>query len=79
MTPIGMRYEDAYVRAHPFNQLIDGMRSPRMVYETVELMRAAIDQDINMNVIINNRAGGNAPLIAQKVVEKFLQVNFKGS
>ena len=79
MTPIGMRYEDAYVRAHPFNQLIDGMMSPRMIDETVEIMGAAIDQEVHMNVIINNRAGGNAPLIAQKLVERFLQVNFKGS
>jgi len=79
MTPIGMRYEDAYVRAHPFNQLIDGMMSPRMIDETVEMMGAAIDQEVHTNVIINNRAGGNAPLIAQKVAERFLQVNFKGS
>jgi uncharacterized protein YecE (DUF72 family) len=76
MTPIGMRYEDAYVRAHPFNQLIDGMMSPRMIDETVEIMGAAIDQALRINVIINNRAGGNAPLIAQKVAERFLQGNF---
>ena len=79
MTPIGMRYEDAYVKAHPFNQLIDGMMNPRMIDETVEIMGAAIDQQVNMNVIINNRAGGNAPLIAQKVVERFREVNLKGS
>ena len=79
MTPIGMRYEDAYVRAHPFNQLIDGMMSPRMIDETVEIMGAAIDREVHMNVIINNRAGGNAPLIAQKVVGRFLQIDFKGS
>jgi len=79
MTPIGMRYEDAYARAHPFNRLIDEMMSPRMIDETVEIMEAAIHQEVHMNVIINNRAGGNAPLIAQKVAERFLQVNFKGS
>ena len=79
MTPIGVRYEDAYIRAHPFNQLIDGMMSPGMIYETVEIMGAAIDQEVHMNVIINNRAGGNAPLIAQKVVKRFQQVSVKES
>jgi uncharacterized protein YecE (DUF72 family) len=79
MTPIGVRYEDAYVRAHPFNQLIDGMMSPGMIDETVEIMGTAIHQDVHINVIINNRAGGNAPLIAQKIAERFVQANFKGS
>jgi hypothetical protein len=36
-------------------------------------MKAAIEQGVHANVIINNRAGGNAPLIAQKVAEKFIQ------
>jgi uncharacterized protein YecE (DUF72 family) len=79
MTPIGVRYEDAYVRAHPFDHLIDGMMSPGMIHETVEIMGAGIDQQVHMNVIINNRAGGNAPLIAQKIAERFVQANFKGS
>jgi len=79
MTPIGVRYEDAYVRAHPFDHLIDGMMSPGMIPETVETMRAGIDQQVHMNVIINNRAGGNAPLIAQKIAERFARANFKGS
>ena len=79
MTPIGVRYEDAYVRAHPFNQLIDGMMSPGMIDETVKIMGTAIHQEVHINVIINNRAGGNAPLIAQKIAERFVQANFEGS
>jgi hypothetical protein len=38
-------------------------------------MVEAIKQGAQANVIINNRAGGNAPLIAQKVAEKFIQVS----
>jgi len=49
------------------------MMSPRMPEETAEVMSEAIKQDVKANVIINNRAGGNAPLIAQKVAEKFIQ------
>jgi uncharacterized protein YecE (DUF72 family) len=71
MTPLGMRYEEAYIKAYPFDKLVEGMMSPQMVEETVGLMSSAIEQGIQANVIINNRAGGNAPLIAQKVAGKF--------
>jgi uncharacterized protein YecE (DUF72 family) len=73
MTPIGMRYEEAYLKAFPFDKMVEGMMSPRMPEETAEVMVEAIKQDVQANVIINNRAGGNAPLIAQKVAERFLE------
>ena len=44
----------------------------KMVEETAELMLKGIKQGININVIINNRAGGNAPMIAQLVAKRFL-------
>jgi uncharacterized protein YecE (DUF72 family) len=72
MTPRGTRYEDAYARAHPFAKLVPGMLSRAMVAETVELMREGIDQGAEVNVIINNRSGGNAPMIAQLIAERFL-------
>jgi hypothetical protein len=72
LTPRGMRYEDAYAKAHPFNTLIDGMMDPQMVDETVDIMKSAIEDDAQINVIINNRAGGNAPIIAQKIARQFL-------
>jgi len=43
-----------------------------MVLETVEIMRQAVEKGITVNVIINKRAGGNAPLIAQEIVRRFL-------
>ena len=73
MTPRGIRYEDAYAKTHPFNGMIDGMMNPEMVDETVDIMRAAIENGVQANVIVNNRAGGNAPLIAQKIGEQFLK------
>jgi uncharacterized protein YecE (DUF72 family) len=73
MTPIGMRYEDAYAKAHPFDQLVEGMLQPEMVRETADIMRRAIEESVETNIIINNRAGGNAPMIAGKVVEEFLK------
>jgi uncharacterized protein YecE (DUF72 family) len=72
MTPRNTRYADAYAMAHPFDRLVDGMLDPRMVQDTVDLMRAALDRPVEMYVIVNNRAGGNAPLIAQTIAEEFL-------
>ena len=72
LTPRGMRYEDAYAKAHPFSSLVDGMMDPQMVDQTVEIMKAAIEDDVRINVVVNNRAGGNAPIIAQKIAKQFL-------
>ena len=36
-------------------------------------MSQAVNQGVLANVIINNRAGGNAPLLAQLIAGKFLQ------
>lgn len=73
MTPLRVRYEDAYLRAYPFDKLVEGMMSRHMVEETVEIMRDAIGQNVGVNVIVNNRAGGNAPLIAQEISARFLE------
>jgi uncharacterized protein YecE (DUF72 family) len=72
LTPLGMRYEDSYARAYPFNRLVEGMLPPEMVWETVELMWIAREQGLTVYVIINNRAGGNAPLTARLIAERFL-------
>ncbi|MEJ2091606.1 MAG: DUF72 domain-containing protein [Syntrophobacterales bacterium] len=73
LTPLGMRYEDSYVQAYPFDKLVEAMLRPEMIQETVDLMSQAINQGVQANVIINNRAGGNAPLIAQRIARKFLE------
>ena len=73
MTARGMRYEDAYAKAHPFDKLVEGMLDPRMVEETAELMGKGIEAGVQVNVIVNNRAGGNAPLIARRIAQRFLQ------
>jgi len=67
-----MRYEDSYVRAYPFDKLVEGMMAPEMALDTVEIVKTATENGVLPNLIINNRAGGNAPLIAQVVAEKFL-------
>jgi len=59
--------------------MVEGMMSPRMPEETAEIMVEAVKQDVQANVIINNRAGGNAPLIAQKVAGKYLELVKNGN
>ncbi len=78
MTPRGARYEEAYAKAHPFDSLVDEMLNPNMVRETAELMWTAIDHDVRINIIVNNRAGGNAPLVSQQIAERFLEISETG-
>lgn len=75
MTPRGLRYEDAYARAFPFDNLVEGMMQPSMVDETAALVGEGVKQQVRMNIIINNRAGGNAPRIAQLIAQRFLRNN----
>ena len=75
MTPIGMRYEDAYAKAHPFDIIIGGMLQSGMVCEAAGFMREAVENGIETNILINNRSGGNAPIIAQKLAKEFLKAD----
>ena len=74
MTPRGMRYEEAYARAHPFDKLVDGMLQETMFQDTIFLAREALSRSVKPNIIINNRAGGNAPLIAQRIAAALVHV-----
>jgi len=72
MTPRNVRYEDAYALAHPFDRLVEGMMDPTMVRDAACLMHTAADRGVRANVIVNNRSGGNAPLISQALAREFL-------
>jgi hypothetical protein len=41
-----------------------------MIEDTVKIVNEALKYEIQVNLIINNRAGDNAPLIAQKMAER---------
>lgn len=75
MTPIGTRYEAAYVQAHPFDKLVVGMVQQGMIDDAAGLMHKGIEDGVEVNLIINNRAGGNAPQIAQLIATRFMAVN----
>jgi uncharacterized protein YecE (DUF72 family) len=70
MTPLRMSYQDSYAKAFPFNEMVDGMINPEMIDDTIEIVMEGVRRRKRMNLIINNRAGGNAPMIAQQIVER---------
>jgi hypothetical protein len=65
-----MSYEESYSNAFPFDKMVPGMLDPEMIEDTVKIMNEAIKDKVQVNLIINNRAGGNAPLIAQKITDR---------
>ena len=70
MTPLRMSYEDSYAKAFPFDKMVDRMMNPEMIDGAVEIIMGGIRQRKRMNIIINNRAGGNAPTIAQQIAKR---------
>ena len=73
ITPMRMSYEDSYAKAFPFDKMVDGMLNPQMIEDTIYLILKGIKHKERMIIIINNRAGGNAPLIAKLIAGKFLE------
>jgi uncharacterized protein YecE (DUF72 family) len=71
MTPLQMSYEDSYVKAFPFDKMVDGMLDQEMIEDILAIVSEAERDKYRINLIINNRAGGNAPLIAQMIADKF--------
>jgi hypothetical protein len=44
--------------------MIPGMLDPERIGDTAKIVNEALDDRYRVNLIINNRTGGNAPLIA---------------
>jgi hypothetical protein len=70
MTPLRMSYEDSHAKAFRFDKMVDGMITPEMINHAIQIIMEEIRRRKRMNLIINNRAGSNAPMIAQQIVER---------
>ena len=70
ITPLRMSYEASYAKAFPFDKMVSGMLNPEMIEDTIKIVNEAIKDKVQVNLIINNRAGGNAPMIAKEVAKK---------
>lgn len=54
----------------PIRKMIPGMLDTEMIEETAEIVNEAIKGKVQVNLIINSRVGGNAPLIGQKISDR---------
>ncbi len=70
ITPLRMSYEESYAKAFPFDKMVSGMLDSEMIEDTAKIVNEAQRDKVQVNLIINNRAGGNAPLIAQKIADR---------
>jgi hypothetical protein len=70
MTPLRMSYEASYAKAFPFDKMVDGMMDHEMINDAIEIILEGIRQKKRMTLIINHRAGGNAPRIAQQMAKR---------
>jgi hypothetical protein len=68
-----VRDEDSYKKTSPVDTLVEGMMVPEMVLKTVEIDKGALEKGVLANWIINNRVGGNAPLISKSIAKKFMR------
>ena len=50
--------------------MVPGILSPEMIEDTAKIVNEAQKDRVQVNLIINNRAGGNAPMIAEKVAHR---------
>ena len=70
VTPLRMSYEQSYAKAFPFDKMVPGMLDLEMIADTAKIVNEAIKDKVQVSLIINNRTGGNAPLIAEKIADR---------
>jgi hypothetical protein len=78
ITPLRMSYEESYAKAFPFDKMVPGMLDSEMIEDTAKIVNEAQENKVQVNLIINNRAGGNAPLIADKIAARLHQEKQQG-
>ena len=74
-----MSHEDSYAKAFPFDKTVDGMMNPETIDDAIRTIMEGVGRGKRMNLIINNRAGGNGPMIARLPAKKFLEIDLQFS
>ena len=73
LTPLNVRYADAYAMTHPFDRVVpeiaDTAGARMMVADTVRAALKAAAENIRITVLANNRAWGNAPALTRTVAD----------
>lgn len=78
LTPLRMPYARAYAHAHPFDkpapELVDHASANRMIDDSNALIFKAIEAGQVLNILVNNRAWGNAPALTAEIARRFFDV-----
>jgi len=72
LTPLRVAYEESYARYHPFAELKDEISS--MYRDAAFLIREGMSVNLPTITVVNNRAGGNAPEITERVKNEVLKL-----
>ncbi|MCH7801212.1 MAG: sulfatase-like hydrolase/transferase, partial [Chloroflexi bacterium] len=77
LTPLKLRYPQAFDLTHPFEgpvaQIVESEEGQAMVDDTVALAEEAIAQHKTVNLVLNNRAWGSAPDLAREIAGHSIQ------
>ena len=77
LTPLRMTYADAFAAAYPFDRpvpaLCDTPQARSMVLDAAALGLQGAVHGTTVHIIANNRAWGNAPLLAQSIAIRMLE------
>lgn len=76
LTPLNMRYADAYAKAYPFDRAVEEIsaadQARNMVMDVTALLFQAEKHSHLLNVLANNRAWGNAPILTREIANRIL-------
>ena len=74
LSPLKMSFEDAFAQAYPFEAPVEALvtseETQRMVLDAVALAFQAERQQAVLQLIVNNRAYGNAPELARRIAHR---------
>jgi hypothetical protein len=65
-------------KAFPVDKMVPGMLDYKVIEDTAKKANETIKDKARVNLIISNRAGGNAPLIAQKIADRLYSEKQQG-
>ncbi len=72
LTPLRVAYEETYARYHPFAELKDEF--PQMYRDAATIILEGTKASLPTVTVANNRAGGNANAINQRVLDELRQL-----
>ena len=76
LTPLNVKYADAYAMAYPFDKPVPEITTtPQARYmqkDVGELLKQAEQRGMLLNVLVNNRVWGNAPALARELATRIV-------